>query len=201
MVHLDIAWYQQIAEEDQEILCKVLERPEVQEALGKEGQVSLLVKKDHLPAAKGNLRGITIAPHISKLQPSAYYAERGMQAYEKALGGPLMVEGVKRVSMVEVVMKVMMPIDIAIITDTVVDIAISDRSQYYDNIPQDAHPEVGEAIGLGTKEELQRYTEGYSAVVPLGEHETLPMPMGKGVPQGSVQGYMRQSRWLYRSPA
>ena len=154
-VHIDIAWYQQIAEEDQEKLCKVLERPEVQEVLGKEGRVSLLVKKDHLPAAKGNLRGITIAPHISKLQLSAYYAERGMQAYEKALGGPLMVGGVKGVSMVEVVRKVMMAIDISIITDTVVDIAISDLSQYYDIIPQDAHPEVGEAIGLGTKEELQ----------------------------------------------
>ena len=99
-----------------------------------------------------------------------------------------MVGGVKGVSMVEVVRKVMMAIDIAIITDTVVDIAISDLSQYYDNIPQDAHPEVGAAIGLGTKEELQRHTEGYSAVVPLGEHRTLPMPMGKGVPQGSVQG-------------
>ena len=89
--------------------------------------------------------------------------------------------------MVEVVRKVMMAIDIGIITDTGVDIAISDLSQYYDNIPQDAHLEVGEAIGLGTKEKLQRHTKGYSAVVPQGEHETLPMPMGKGVPQGSVQ--------------
>ena len=78
-----------------------------------------------------------------------------MQAYEKALGGPLMVGCVKGVSMVEVVRKVMMAIDISIITDTVVDIAILDLSQYYDNIPQDAHPEVGEPIGLGTKEELQ----------------------------------------------
>ena len=51
-----------------------------------------------------------------------------MQAYEKALGGPLMVGGVKGVSMVEVVRKVMMAIDISIITDTVVDIAISDLS-------------------------------------------------------------------------
>ena len=98
------------------------------------------------------------------------------------------------VSMVEVVRKVMMAIDIAIITDTVVDIVISDLSQYYDNIPEDAHPEVGEAIALGTKEELQPtcqlawLREGYSAVLPLGEHETLPMPMGKGVLQGSVQG-------------
>ena len=56
--------------------------------------------------------------------------------------------------MVEVVRKVVMAIDISMITDTVVDIAIPDLSQYYDNIPQDAHPEVGEAIGLGTKEEL-----------------------------------------------
>ena len=51
-IHIDIAWYQQIAEEDQEKLCKVLERPEVQEILGKEGRVSLLVKKDHLPGRK-----------------------------------------------------------------------------------------------------------------------------------------------------
>ena len=64
-VHMDIAWDQQIAEEDQEKLCKVLERPEVQEVLGKEGQVSVLVKRDHLPAAKGNLRGTTIARHGS----------------------------------------------------------------------------------------------------------------------------------------
>ena len=99
-----------------------------------------------------------------------------------------MVGGIKGVSMVEVVRKVMMAIDISIITNAVVDVAISDLSQYYDNIPQDTHPEVSKTIGLGTKEELQRHTEGYSAVVPLGEHETLPMPMGKGVLQASVQG-------------
>ena len=45
LVHIDIALYQQIAEEDQEKLCKVLERPKVQEVLGNEGRVSLLVKK------------------------------------------------------------------------------------------------------------------------------------------------------------
>ena len=81
------------------------------------------------------------------------------------------------------------------------DIAISDLSQYYDNIPQDAHPEVGEAIGLGTKEELQRHTEGYSAVVPLGE--TLLMPMAKGVPQGSrcMQQSQRRQRSQWGHPA
>jgi hypothetical protein len=87
-VHIDICWYQQIGREDQEKLCRVLETPEVHGKLGKEGRVSLLVKKDHLPAAKGNLRGITIAPHISKLQPSAYYADEGWRHTRGPWGGP-----------------------------------------------------------------------------------------------------------------
>ena len=74
-----------------------------------------------------------------------------MQANEKALGGPLMVGGAKGVSMVEVVRNVMMAIGIAIITNTVLDVAISDLSQYYSNMPQDAHQELGDAIGPGTK--------------------------------------------------
>ena len=83
-----------------------------------------------------------------------------------------MVGGIQGISLAEVVWKVMMAIDIACVTRNIVDIIISDLSQYYNNIPQDVHLTVGAAIGLGTEEELQQHTHGYRAVVPLGMYQT-----------------------------
>ena len=122
------------------------------------------------------------------LQPSAYYAARGVEPYINAMGGPYMAGGVQGISLVEVVWKVMMAIDIARVTKNIINIIISDLSQYYDNIPQDVRSTVGAAMGLGTEEELQRLTQGYRAVMPLGVYKIAPMEMGRGVPQGSVQG-------------
>ena len=58
-----------------------------------------------------NVRGITIASHLSMVEPTAYYNTREPGIYERVLGGPYVVGGVKGVSIVEVVRVAIMTID------------------------------------------------------------------------------------------
>ena len=138
--------------------------------------------------SSSNVQGITIASHLSKVEPTAYYDTREQGIYDRVLGGPYVVGGVRGVSIVEVVRVALMTIDMAQMRGTRLEVLITDLSKFFDVIPQDMHPLVGAWIGLGTYEELRAHTEGYSYVVPLGDIQSPELLLGVGVPQGSIQG-------------
>ena len=56
-----------------------------------------LLKNSDQPVQEANLRGITISSHVSKLEPTAFYAV-ATAVYERALGGPCLVGGMRGVS-------------------------------------------------------------------------------------------------------
>ena len=100
---IDISWYRHLPPADVDNLCNALEAWPVKQYLGKTGKVVLLVKKPKKPVTPANLRGITLAPHISKVESMAYYDTRDQEVYERVLGGPYIVGGMRGVSIVEVV--------------------------------------------------------------------------------------------------
>ena len=85
--------------------------------------------------SSSNVRGITIASHISKVEPTAYYNTREPGIYERVLGGPYVVGGVKGVSIVEVVRVALMTIDMAKMEGVRLEILITDLSKFFDVIP------------------------------------------------------------------
>ena len=64
-----------------------MHEPRVRRREGKRGRVTLLLKDPSRHVEEANLWGITIYPHVSKLQPVAFYADAS-EVYEQALGGP-----------------------------------------------------------------------------------------------------------------
>ena len=76
-----------------------------------------------------NLRGITVSPHISKLEPVAFYAEAS-QVHEQAPGGPYIVGGMKSISLYEIVCIVHMMLDLVCLRGQVVDVLITDLAKY-----------------------------------------------------------------------
>ena len=149
---------------------------------GKQGQVALLLKDGRTPMSSSNVRGITIASHLSKVEPTAYYDTTEPGIYDRGLGGPYVVRGVKGVSIVEVVRVALMTIDMAQMRGTRLEVLITDLSKFFDVITQDMHALVGAWIGLGTYGELRAQTEGYSYVVPLGDIQSPELFLGVGVP-------------------
>ena len=101
-VCINISWYRHLTEADQCTPCAVMRSPLVCCTVGKRGHVTLLLKHPDQPVHEANLRGITISSHISKLEPTAFYA-LAMAIYERALGGPCLVGGMRGVSLQEVV--------------------------------------------------------------------------------------------------
>jgi hypothetical protein len=87
-VHIDISWYAGLAEGDRDRLAGALEEEEVRITQGKQGQVALLLKDGRKPMSSSNVRGITVASHLSKVEPTAYYATREPGIYDRVLGGP-----------------------------------------------------------------------------------------------------------------
>ena len=85
-IYIDISWYRHLSPADIDDLCNALESWPVKEYLGKTGKVVSFVKKPKKPVAPANLRGITLAPHISKVEPTAYHDTRDQEVYERVLG-------------------------------------------------------------------------------------------------------------------
>ena len=103
---------QMSAEADQYTLCVVMCSPPVCCTIGKRGRVTLLLKHPDQPVQEANLRGITISSHISKLEPTAFYA-LAAAIYERALGGPCLVGGMRGGSLQQVVRTVHMKLNLA----------------------------------------------------------------------------------------
>ena len=80
--------------------------------MGRRGRVTLLLKTLDQPIQEANLRGITISSHVSKVEPTAFYA-LATAIYERVLGGPCLVGGMRGVSLQEVVRMVHMKLDLA----------------------------------------------------------------------------------------
>ena len=118
------------------------------------------------------MRGITLGTHLSKVPLAAFFATRGTEAYENALGGPYLVGGIAGISLVEVVRTVVMTADILKLKHRKFQFLIMDDKQFFDRIPQESHPTAGAHVGLGTQEELDIQIRGFSTVIPLGEYET-----------------------------
>ena len=168
-VLFDITRYRNLSDADQRDMCKALESPAVLRHLGKQGTLILLVKNVNLPATDDNVRGITLGTHLPKVPLAAFFAARGTEAYENALGGPYMVGGISGVSLVEVVRTVVMTTDVLQLAGTNFQVAITDNKQFFDRIPKESHPTAGAHIGLGTEEELDTQVQGFTIVVPLGD--------------------------------
>ena len=79
--------------------------PPVSRTAGRRGRVTLLLKNPDQPIHEANLRGINISYHISKLEPTAFYALATAKC-EGALGGPCLVGGMRGVSILEVVRRI-----------------------------------------------------------------------------------------------
>ena len=67
-------------------LCAVVRSPPVSHTVGRRGRVTLLLKNPDQPVREANLRGITISSHVSKLEPTAFYAV-ATAIYERHGGG------------------------------------------------------------------------------------------------------------------
>ena len=81
-MYIHISWYRPISTDDVDDLCTALESWPAKEYLGKTGQV---VKEPKRPITCAHPRGITLAPHISKVEPTAYYNTRDQEVYERVL--------------------------------------------------------------------------------------------------------------------
>ena len=124
---------------------------------------------------------------MSKLEPTAFYAV-ATAIYERALGGPCLVGGMRGVSLQEVVRTVHMKLDQARLQHRVVGVLITDLAKYFDVIAQDIHPIVGAWVGLGEADHLATHTEGFSYTLPLGPWQSSTLAQLLGTPQGTIQG-------------
>ena len=86
--------------------------PHIRRRGGKRGRVTLLLKDPSRLVEEANIRGITVSQHISKRELVAFYSE-SFGVFERALGGPFLVAGMKGISLQEVVRTVHMALDIA----------------------------------------------------------------------------------------
>ena len=145
----------------------------------------LLVKNVNLPVSEENATGITLGTQLSKVPVAAFFATRGTEAYENALGGPYLVRGIAGISLVEVVRTVVMTADILKLKHKKFQFLIMDNKQFFDRIPQQSHPTAGAHVGLGT-EDIQ--IKGFSTVIPLGDYETDRDGNAQAAPKGTVQG-------------
>ena len=189
-IYINVSWYRHLSTADVDDLCTALESWPVKEYLGKTGQGVLLVKKPKKPVSPSNLRGITLAPHILKMEPTAYFDTRDQEVYERVLGGPYIVGGMKGVSIVEVVRITLFVHDMPMMARISHDILLLDDEKYFDRLAQDGHAIIGAHIGMGTDRELRNQTTGYQYIIllRLGAWESPFVSMGAGVPQGSIQG-------------
>ena len=135
--------------------------------------------------------GITISSRISKLEPTAFYA-LATTIYERALGGPCLVGGMRGVSLQEVVRTVHMKLDLARLQHRVVDVLITDFAKFFDVIAQDVHgrmhPIVGARVSLGEDDHLATHTEGFLHTLPLGPWQSSTLAQLLGTPQGIIEG-------------
>ena len=203
-VCIDIAWYRHLTEAEQKTLCTVVRSPPVSRTVGRRGRVTLLLKNPDQPVQEANLRGITISSHVSKLEPTAFYAV-ATAVYERALGG------MRGISLHEVVRTVHMKLDVARLQNRILDVLITDLAKFFDVIAQDIHPMVGARVGLGEAGHLATHTEGFSYTLPLGPWQSHTLTQLLGTPQGTVQGvhagataappFLRYMDIAYRSSA
>ena len=209
-VCIHISWYRHLTEADQKTLCTVVRSPPVSRTVGRRGRVTLLLKNPDQPPQEANLRGITISSHVSKLEPTAFYAV-ATAVYERALGGPCLVGGMRGISLQEVVRTVHMKLDLARLQNRIVDVLITDLAKFFDAIAQDIHPIVGARVGLGEADHLATHTEGFSYTLPLGPWQSHTLTQLLGTPQDTVQGvhagataalpFLRYMDIAYRSSA
>ena len=82
-----LTWYRHLTEADQLALCAVMRSPPMCRTVARRGRVTLLPEKPDQPVQEANLRGITISSHVSKLEPTPFYA-LPTACYERALGAP-----------------------------------------------------------------------------------------------------------------
>ena len=79
--------------------------------------------------------------------------------------------GMRGIFLHKVVHTVHMALDLAHLRRQVVGVPITDVAKYFDLIVQGRPPEVGEHIGLGTKDHLFSHAQGYTYSIPLGPSE------------------------------
>ena len=193
-----ITWYRHLPEAHHRTLCAVVRSPPVSRTEGRRGRVTLLLKNPDQPVREANLRGIIVSSHVSKLEPTAFYAT-ATAIYERALGGPFLVGGMRGVSLQEVVRTVHMKLDQAKLQHRVVDVLITDLAKYFDVIAQDIHPIVGAWVGLEEADHLATHTEGFSYTLPLAPGSPAPWHNSWEPPRGRSRGFMQELR--RRSPS
>ena len=113
--------------------------------------------------------------HLSKVPLAAFFATRGTEAYERALGGPYLVGGIAGISIIEVVRTAVMAADVVRIRKQKFQIVIMDKRQFFDRIPQESHPEAGSHVGLD-REELHTQITGFTTITRsgIGRHPLGP---------------------------
>ena len=133
--HIDITRYTSLPDGEQDRLARALETRSIKAGQGKQGQVALVLKDGRKPMSSSNVRGITIAFDLSKVESTAYYNTRERGIYEWVLGGPYLVGGVQGVSIVEVVRVALMTIDVYKMEGVRFEILVTDLSKFFDVIP------------------------------------------------------------------
>ena len=162
-------------------LCAVMRSPSMCGRAGRRGWDTLLPKNPGQPIQEANLRGTTISSHISKLEPTAYYA------LATATGGPCLVGGMRGVSLHEVVRTVHMRLDLARLLHRVVDVLITDLAKFFDIIGQDVLPIMGARVGMGEADHIATHTEGFPYTLPLGPWQSSTLAQLLGTPTGTIQ--------------
>ena len=99
-------------EADKYKLCVVMRSPPACCTVRERIWVTLLLKHPNKPVQEANLPSMTISTHISKLEPTAFYAP-ATAVYQRALRGMCLVGGTQGLSPQEVVHTVHMGLDLA----------------------------------------------------------------------------------------
>ena len=170
-LHIDITWYPSVSEVDVTTPSHLLETPAVTESMGKEGLLVLIIKNPKKQVQKGNIWGVTVSSHLSKLQPTAYYASKDIvKVVSDTMGGLYLMGGMPGVSIIEVVRLSLMTHHVAKAHEVDHDHLIWDAKEFFDRIRDTVLQTVGEHIWLGTKGEPGPQTKGYTTRAQMGLH-------------------------------
>ena len=180
-VCIDITWDHHLTEAEPYNLCDVMRICTV----GKCGPVTLLLKHPDHPVQKANLLGITTSPHISRLEPWAFYT-LATAVHQRALGGPCLATGMIGVSLQVTVRTMHMKLLLTRLQRWVVEVLVTDLANVLGVIALNVHQIVGARVGLGDAGHLATHMEGFWYALPLSPWQWDPLAKLLGTAQGTI---------------
>ena len=155
--------------------------------VGQHSRVTRLHPNLDQPVQEGYFRGITISRHISKLEPTTFYA-LATPIYERALGGHFLVGGMRGVFLLEIVRTLHIKLDPAKLERRLVVILVIYLAKFFDAMAQTVHPIVWARVGLADEGHVATHREGLFYTLPLGPWQPDFVAHLVGTPLGTILG-------------